>query len=358
MKKRVLFLVLHRKDRSPGQRYRHEQYIDYLEKNGFECEFSPMLNEDEDRIFYSSGHYLRKILIGLKCLLKRRRDARRAKDFDLVYIYRDAFFFGTFIEKKVAKSGTPIIYDFDDAIWLKDENPNQGLFNKLKTPEKVPMLIGLSKLVIVGNEHLAEYSKQFNENVRIIPSTVDLDEYQLIEKEEQREVCVGWTGSFSTLKHFESVESALMMIKSKYFGKVRFKLIGVPEYANEDLDLKVVPWKSETEVEDLSELDVGIMPLPDNQWTQGKCAMKGLQYMALGIPTIMSPVGVNQDIIQNGENGMLAKTDDQWIDKLSILIENRALAKSIGERGRLTVERDFSTESNKKLWLEAFTSVS
>ena len=222
-----------------------------------------MLNEVEDRIFYSSGHYLQKILIGLKCLFKRLRDAKRARKFEFTYIYREAFFFGTFIEKRVKRSGTKIIYDFDDAIWLEDLNPNQGFFNKLKTPEKVSELIKLSYLTLVGNKYLADYAKQFNENVSVVPSTIDFRKYAQGHSVSDQ-LCIGWTGSFSTLKHFEWVFPALKQIHDRFGERVKFKLIGIEAYSNEDLPIESIPWNSESEVNDLSELDIGIMPLPDN----------------------------------------------------------------------------------------------
>ena len=355
--KKSLFLVLHRKDRSPGQRYRHEQYIPYLEENGVTCEVSLLLNESDDLIFYSSGNVLKKIIIGVKSLLKRFRDVKRAQEFDSIYIYRDAFFFGSFIEKKLAKKGVELIYDFDDAIWLKDENPNQGVFNRLKNPKKISTIISLVNKVIVGNEYLAAYALKYNANVHVIPSTIDFNKYSTDDyKTNRTSVCIGWTGSFSTLKHFETIVPALKQIKSSFGDKVYFKLIGDSSYKNEELGIEGTPWNSDTETQDLGELDIGIMPLPDNEWTQGKCAMKGLQYMALGIPTIMSPVGVNSDIIVDGVNGMLASSEDEWVKKLSLLIQAEELRKTMGEAGRKTVLKDFSVEVNKEKWLEIFTN--
>lgn len=347
--------MLHRKDRSPGQRYRHEQYIQHLEAAGFECEFSPMLSEKDDRIFYAPGHYFQKVIIGLKCLFRRLKDVRKAKHYEFTYIYRDAFFFGTFIEGRIKKSGTKIIYDFDDAIWLEDLNPNQGIFNKLKTPGKVSKLIELSHRTIVGNEYLASYARLFNQNISIIPSTVDFDKYVSLQSPNSDSICIGWTGSFSTLKHFESVIEALEGIHQQFKEKVIFKVIGVPEYQTDKIPIQSIPWSSESEVEDLAELDIGIMPLPDNEWTRGKCAMKGLQYMALGIPTIMSPVGINKEIIHEGENGMLAESTDEWVEKLSLLIEDSALREKLGKSGKQTVFENFSVQANKDKWLEAFS---
>lgn len=353
---KALFLVLHRNDRSPGQRYRHEQYISYLEKNGIKCEFSPLLNQKEDLIFYGSGNPIQKILIGFKALIRRLKDAQRVNQFHYIYIYRDAFFFGTFVEKWFAKKKSRIIFDFDDAIWLMDKNQNQGLFNLLKNPQKTSKIISLADKVIAGNTYLSGYAKNVNPDVTIIPSTIDFEKYQLTSKKDKEKICIGWTGSFSTIKHFETISVALEKIKNKYPDNIYFKLIGDPNYSNQTLNLKGISWKSETEVEDLSELDVGLMPLPDNEWTRGKCAMKGLQYMALEIPTIMSPVGVNSEIIQDGENGFLASTTDEWVDKLSQLIEDKDLRERLGKAGRKTVEKGFSVEANKDKWLNVFKS--
>ncbi len=354
---KVLFLTLHRKNRSPGQRYRHEQYLQYLIEIGFNCTFSPLLPDKKSDYLFYNGSTLRKIIIGISALVRRIRDLLRVKEFDIVYIYRDAFFFGTFIEKWLAKSSIKIIYDFDDAIWLMDKNPNQGLFNLLKNPGKTEKIIEFTDLVLVGNTYLESYARRFQSNVKIIPSTIDMASYDKSVEYEQERICIGWTGSFSTLKHFETLITVLTKIKETYIDRVYFKLIGDPTYRNSDLGIQGISWKADTEVDDLSELAIGIMPLPDNSWTQGKCGMKGLQYMALGIPTIMSPVGVNKDIIQDGENGFLASTEAEWVEKLTLLIENPDQRERLGKAGRQTVVEKYSVEVNKHLWLDAFQSV-
>ena len=159
---------------------------------------------------------------------------------------------------------------------------------------------------------------------------------------------------FSTIKHFESALEALKIIKDKYHNKVYFKVIGDGSYANQELDIKGLPWKAQTEVSELCEIDIGIMPLPDDDWSKGKCGLKGLQYMALEIPTIMSPVGVNSDIINSGENGFLAGTTEEWVEKLSLLIEDSQLRMKVGKAGRSTVEKEYSVDVNKDKWLSAF----
>lgn len=352
---KILFLTLHRKNRSPGQRFRHEQYLEYLEEKGFEITYSNMLNSKQDKIFYGSGNSLKKIAIGFSSIWTRLKNIFGANRYDYIFIYRDAFFFGVFFEWLFKQSKAKLIFDFDDSIWLHDENPHQSLFQKLKNPDKTGTIISYCDLTIAGNEYLASYAYKHSRNVSIIPTTIDLVEYSKVDPIKTNEgICIGWSGSFSTIKHFESALEPLNVLKEKYGDKVYFKVIGDGDYQNDDLNINGLPWKAATEIQDLCEIDIGIMPLPDDNWSKGKCGLKGLQYMALEIPTIMSPVGVNSDIIQDGVNGFLASSTEDWVEKMSLLIEDELLRKKIGKAGRETVKKDFSVEANKEKWLKVF----
>ncbi len=351
---KILFLTLHRKERSPGQRFRHEQYLSFLEQNGFEITYSNMLSAKQDKIFYGAGNTFGKIRVGISAIFRRLNDVLRANRFDYVFIYRDAFFFGILFEWLFKQSKAKLVFDFDDSIWLQDENANQSIFQKLKNPAKTGRIISYCDLTIAGNEYLANYARQHSENVTIIPTTIDLNEYTKVNVEKDDGICIGWSGSFSTIKHFESSLEALRIIKEKYQDQVYFKVIGDGYYMHEELDIQGLPWKADSEVSDLCEIDIGIMPLPDDDWSKGKCGLKGLQYMALEIPTIMSPVGVNADIIHDGENGFLAGSTEEWVAKLSALIEDEKLRIKMGKAGRATVEQQYSVAVNQDKWLAAF----
>jgi glycosyltransferase involved in cell wall biosynthesis len=211
--------------------------------------------------------------------------------------------------------------------------------------------------VLAGNRYLADYALQFNSNVHIFPTTIDTETYVLRAVSENGAVCIGWSGSFSTVQHFEHAFGALMKIKAKYGNKVAFKVIGDANYKNDALQIKGIAWRSETEVSDLQSLDIGIMPLPNDEWAKGKCGLKGLQYMAVGVPAVMSPVGVNTEIIKDGVNGFLAATEEEWVDKLSRLIDSEALRRQFSAQGRKTVEENYSVAANRKRYLELFMSV-
>lgn len=356
--KKILFIAPHRKDRAPNQRFRFEQYLQHLEDHGFQCTVSPLIvSADEDRTFYSHGNY-KKIVLGLRLALRRIRDVIRANQFDLIVIVREAFVSGsTIFERAFARSSAKIVFDFDDSIWLNVISDNNKFFRALKDGSKTGRIIKISDKVFAGNEFLASYAKRFNDKVVIIPTTIDTDTYQPAYRIDKRTVTIGWSGSVSTIEHFQFAIPALRKIKEKYEDKITFKVIGDGNFVEQSLGIKGIPWSSATELDDLREIDIGIMPLPDNEWTWGKCGLKALQYMALEIPTIMSPVGVNLEITQSGTNGFLAHSIEEWIEKISLLIENPELRVTMGKAGRKTVVDRYSVRCNRDRYLTEFQSL-
>ena len=355
--KKILFVAAHRPNRSPSQKFRFEQYLDYLKQNGYDYDFSYIVSAEDDKILYQPGKYLGKLGIFLKSSFKRWKDTTNASKYDIIFIQREAFMTGSvFFEKRFAKSKAKVVFDFDDSIWLQDTSPVNSKLSWLKNSGKTKDIIALSDMVFAGNKYLADFSLRYNPNTRIIPTTIDTNRYVRISQQNSK-VCIGWSGSFSTIKHFEHGLNFLRVIKSKYGDKVYFKVIGDPNYVNEEFSIKGIPWTEESEIRELSEIDIGIMPLPDDEWAKGKCGLKGLQYMALEIATIMSPVGVNTDIIQDGENGFLAGSTDEWVEKLSRLIESKELRDKLGKKGRQTVVDSYSVLSQQKKYLNYFNEL-
>jgi glycosyltransferase involved in cell wall biosynthesis len=352
--KKILFIVSHRMNRSPGQRFRFEQYFDHLRQNNYEITFSNIISEKNDKVYYSKGNYFRKFIILLKSLIIRLKDIYRASDYDIIFIYRESIMLGSsFFELMFKRSGTKIVFDFDDAIWLNDVSDGNTDLKWLKKPSKTSKIIKISDLVFAGNKYLADYALKYNKNVKIIPTTIDTSYHKKSNSEKAKNaVCIGWTGTSTTLKHFEHAIPFLIKLRNKYQSRIYFKIIVDFPYKVNELDLTAIEWKLDSEIEELSEFDIGIMPLPDDEWTKGKCGFKGLQYMAMEIPTVMSPVGVNSDIIINGENGFLAFNEEDWIDKLSQLIENPDLRFKLGRKGLQTVIEKYSVESQKNNYLK------
>lgn len=352
--KKILFIAHHRLDRSPGQRYRFEQYFNYFTENGFHCHLSNILDEADDKILYSKGNYLKKLAIALNAYKKRSQNLEKIHQYDLVVIYREAILTRSiYFEKQIAKSGIPIIFDFDDAIWVKDVSAGNKWLSFMKSSNKIKGILPFCAHVTAGNNYLADFARQYNNNVTVIPSTIDTEKYVPMVK-TNKVVTIGWVGSHTTVKHFELVINVYKSLKQKYGNAIAFKVIGDPNYRNEELGIIGEKWSNEREVELFNSIDIGVMPLDEDPWTKGKCGMKGLLYMSVGKPAVMSAVGMNAEIIEHGVNGFIPVGEKEWFDVLSLLIEDPALRNEIGARGRKTVEERFSFDAYKDVYLQLY----
>lgn len=357
---RALFLSVHRPGRAPGQRFRFEQYLGWLRRQGVECEHSWVLDAEDDRYFYGHGAPHRKAWVGLKALGCRARLAlsRKLAWFDVALVQREALFAGPpFVEMAVQRAGAGLVFDYDDSIWLTQVSHANRRFGWLKSAGKTDALIRRADLVFAGNAYLAEHARPLSARVEIVPTTIDTDEYQPPRRREGGPVCIGWSGSFSTLAHFKAVVPVLQRVKARLGSAVAFKVLGDASYREPALDLQGEPWRLESELDDLARIDVGLMPLPNDPWARGKCGLKGLQYMALGIPTLMSPVGVNAEIIRDGDSGFLPRTDDEWVECLCELVQDAALRRRIGEAGRAVVVERYSVKAWRDTYLRLLGSV-
>jgi glycosyltransferase involved in cell wall biosynthesis len=354
--KRVLIMCAHRPGRSPSQRYRFEQYIPYLESNGFAFTWSPLLNEQQDKRFYAKGHVAAKVLILAATVLKRMEDSFTFSKYDIIFVQREASFLGTvFAERKAFRSGVRVIFDFDDSIWLADTSPGNKRWEWVKRPAKFFDNLRYAHCVIAGNRYLAEKASVINKNVVIIPTTINTDIHIPMPHLRGKEyVTVGWSGSTSTVRHFEMLVPVLEMVHKKYGDKVRFKLVGDGNYKCDRFPVESLPWSESTEVRDLNSFDIGIMPLPADEWSKGKCGLKALSYMSCEVAAVLSAVGVNGEIIQDG-NGFLAADENEWFTILCRLIEDKALREAAGKRGRQTVLEKYSVEANRHKYLQVFS---
>lgn len=354
---RILFVAAHRPQRSPSQRFRFEQYLTFLSLEGYTYDYSWLIDEGDDVVFYQPGNMLNKTRIFIKSWVRRLVDVLSSGDYDIVFIHREAFMTGSILfEKLVKKSSAKLIFDFDDAIWHYDVSDANRRMGWLKRPSKTKDIIRLADAVIAGNRYLADFASLYNEKVLVIPTTIDTNYHKarLLRDWNPSTVCIGWTGSLTTVKHFRTIEPVLKKIKMKYQSKVRFKLIGDASYFNRDIDLQGIAWNLSSEIEDLDDIDIGIMPLPDDEWAKGKCGFKGLQYMGMELPAVMSPVGVNVEIIRHGENGYLAANEEEWESILSELIEKPELRRTIGIQARKDIQQYYSVDSQRPVYKQLF----
>jgi len=355
-KARIHYFVHHRPDRSPGQRFRCEQYLPALREAGFEIRWHALLNEKDDRLFYSKGNYTAKALLVLRKFFQRMRQLRDVRPGDIAFVYREAFMLGhTFFERQLKKRGASLVFDFDDAIWLMEVSEGNRKISFLKNPGKTADICRLADLVITGNDYLAAYARKYAGRVEVVPTSIDTDYHAPMNASfHHGKVCIGWTGSESTVKHFEILLPILRKLKEKYGERISYKLISNSRETYPEIGLDSTPWNMEREVEDLAAIDIGIMPLPDDEWSRGKCGFKLLQYMSMGRPVLASPVGVNTAIVDQGVNGFLADGEEEWLEKLSLLIEDVELRKKMGAKGREKIRKDYSMQGIKDRYVALF----
>jgi glycosyltransferase involved in cell wall biosynthesis len=340
---KVLAWVPQEVDTSPGQRYRIEQWDPFLREEGIEITYSPSVPACVTALLQQSGRFGRKAWGLTQAFSRRLREAWKASAFDLVYIFREGALFGPALaERFLTWNGIPFVFDFDDAVWVRYVSPANSYFSYLRFPGKTATLCRLARHVIAGNSYLRDYASRYNEQVSIVPSTIDTLKYEPIPSRACARPVIGWTGSYSTVQYLRLVRRALARLRAR--RDFRVVVVGGTGFEVDAVDVEHRPWRSATEVQDLSDFDVGIMPLPDNEWARGKCGLKALQYMALGIPPVVSPVGVNREIVAHGQNGFLASTEEDWVVTLDRLLADPKLRLRVGRAARATVETRFSAK--------------
>ena len=330
-----------------GCRFRVSQYIPYLREAGFDVTVSPFYSREYFAFVYRPGNYLRKATGFASLTLRRINELFSMRDYDLVLLYREAIPIGSpFIERAIARRGIPIVYDFDDAIFLPAVSEANKAVSFLKNPEKVAEILTLSQQVAVGNEFLASYARKFNSHVTVIPTAVDTTRFvprAAAPPEDGRRLVVGWIGSPTTFQYLESLKDVLAAVSARH--PFTLKVSGAGRTVNfPGVDVQVVPWSMADEVSLFNTCDIGVYPLTDDDWSRGKCGFKAIQCMACGVPVVAAAVGVNRDIIQHGVNSMLASTPQEWINGLSELLTNPALRQTMAVAGRRTIEERYSLQ--------------
>jgi glycosyltransferase involved in cell wall biosynthesis len=355
MKKRILFLVPYPLGEAPSQRFRFEQYFDALKQRGFEYDVQSFLDDATWKILYKPGNALAKVMGILKGFLRRLLVFFHLHNYDMVFIHREASPVGPPVfEWLIAKVfDKKYIYDFDDAVWLPNTSATNSFAAKIKWHSKAESICRWAFRCSCGNDFLADYARQFNPNVVVNPTTIDMEHHHNQPKNQNDlPVSIGWTGTLTTMKYLDEIVPVLKELEKE----IDFSFIVIsnkpPEFTLKGLQF--VQWKKETEVEDLLRFHVGIMPLTDDDWSRGKCGFKALQYMSLGIPAIVSPVGVNTKIVDDAVNGFVSNHAATWKKAISDLLSNNELRKQFSTRAIEKIKSNYSVQSNTANFIALF----
>lgn len=353
---KILFLSPYPHDEVASQRFRFEQYFSVLKKHNFKIRQKSFYNTKTYKILYSQKRYIQKSLGIIWGFLKRIIHVFYTLEADYVFIHREITPIGPPVfEWIIAKIiGKKIIYDFDDAIWLQNTSKENIFVSRLKNHQKFFNICKWSYKVSCCNEYLADNARKKNTRVYIIPTTIDTEIWSPLPKStNEHKLILGWTGTHSTLPYLTSIKSILERIVKKH------PQIGIRMICNKKPDwtlpgLEFIPWNKSTEIEDLAHIDIGLMPLPSSPWAEGKCGFKILQYFALQIPALASPVGINSDLIRHGDNGYLCNQEESWIESIELLMNSKELRDQIGKNGRDTLVEYYSLAANTTNFLDLF----
>lgn len=325
---------------APSQRFRLEQWTPVLAEAGIRVDLKPFAHPGLMRVLHSPHRVARKAL-SLALAFARRAFASVSVDgYDAVIVHRAAALVGPAVLERLVARRRPVIFDFDDAIFLTHTTAANRPYGWLKFAGKTGTICRMSAHVVVGNAYLAAYARRYNSNVTIVPSSVDIDDYRPVDRARGDRVVIGWMGSSTSQTHLEQFAPLLREIASRRPVEIRVVSDRRPELDGVNVDWR--RWSAESEVSELRGFDIGIMPMPDDAWAEGKCAMKALLYMSVGVPVVCSAVGVNRQLIRHGANGFLATSTDDWVGALLALIDRPDVRASIGHAGRGTVESEYS----------------
>ena len=338
---KVLFLTPHPIE-GASSRYRIIQFFPYLEERGIHCTLNSFFSSKAYTYLYKHRFLIRKFISFLVGAVKRLYYILRAGNFDAVYIHLEFFPIPLKILETIVKSfNKHIIYDLDDSIYLHRESANK-IREYFRGPEKLYRLLKISSEVTVCNKYLYTYARQYNKNITIIPTSLDTQKFKPLPiRRTNNPIVIGWIGSHSTAKYINIISNVLKRLAQKY--RFIFKVVG----SGKPIEIEGVrvinrDWSLERDVEEFQTCDIGVYPLADDEWTKGKTGFKTIQFMAVGVPCVVSRAGANIEIVEDGKNGFLADTEAEWIEKLSKLIEDAELRMKIGRAGRETVEEKFS----------------
>jgi glycosyltransferase involved in cell wall biosynthesis len=350
-RRRILVLCPYPEGVAAAQRLKFEQYYDDWRLAGYEITTSCFMDIGMWQVAYVSGHYGRKIAGTLRGQLLRLADLLRVRRFELIFIHMWVTPFGTsWSERLVRALAKTLMYDVEDNVMFEqtqsdvlDPNP---ILRVLKGRSKARYLIRKADHVITSSPFLNEFCLSLNEKKAstYISSSVDTDRFVPANAyRNDGRVTIGWTGTFSSKVYLDLLREVFRELVKR--ADFKLKVIGNFDYQLPGVDLEVVRWTKEREVEDLQSLDIGVYPLPIDDWVLGKSGLKAIQYMAFGLPTVATAVGTTPLLIRDGENGLLVKTQEEWLAALERLARDPDLRRRLGQAARRDAVAKYSTKA-------------
>jgi glycosyltransferase involved in cell wall biosynthesis len=333
-------------------RFRVSQFLPALSAAGFDVDLHPLFDTTLFRMLYRPGHVAEKATALLARTLDRVKALR--DHYDLALIHREAYPIGPpLIERWLAKR-VPIVYDFDDAVYLPNTSDANRMIGFLKRPDKIAEVVRLSTEVMAGNAHLGNYARRYSSHVNVVPTCVDTTVWRpAVDAVRSGPPVIGWIGTPTTTPYLMGLQDVFSALAKEHDFVLRVSGSVAPvEIRGVRVDNQ--PWTLPGEIALFNTCDIGVYPLPNDEWTLGKCGFKAIQFMACGVPVVASPVGVNNQIIEHGVSGLLANTEAEWRDHLRALLIDREIRQRIGAAGRARIEAQYSLHATAPAVVSVF----
>src|SRR5262245_15403610 len=321
------------------------QYLPGFSRLGWRLEVVPLFDDDYLEDLYTQGR--RRFGRIVHAYARRLASVARVGAYDLVWLEKECWPWVPAAMDVGSLGGARLVVDYDDAVFHLYDTHRSALVRRM-LGTKIDALMRRATLVVAGNSYLAERANRAGaRRVEIIPSVVDLDRYPKLATSPNQVFTVGWIGSPATQHFLAPVATALARALAPVGGK--FVTIGGrfprPLFARHD----ALDWQEATELDALQQLDVGIMPLTDTPFERGKCGFKLIQYMACGVATVASPVGVNRELASGGNCGLLADAPEEWERAIGMLRDDTCRRVERGWAGRCLVEQRYGLEVTQPL---------
>jgi glycosyltransferase involved in cell wall biosynthesis len=346
---RVLFLTRY-PHAGASSRYRVHQYVPHLETLGVRCDVQSFMDDDMYRLSFTEGHMANKVWMALKATARRLMKLRRFREYDIVYLQRELFPFGPpLIERYLKRHSAVLVFDFDDALFIKKPSRYNPLATWLRSAEKTLELFRLADCVAAGNDWLRDRAAEHASRAVTVEVAEDTGRIPMhAPHTNNRPVTIGWLGSKSTVKYLRELEPVLQAIASEY-PEVRFQIMGGGEFFMPGVPWVRREWSLSGELEALAEFDIGLMPLPAEDWARGKSGGKARTYMAAGVVPVCAAIGYNLQLIRHGETGFLCASLSEWTDCIVNAIEDAALRQRVAQAARYEIETRFSVTGQAQL---------
>lgn len=341
---KILFLPKYPKI-GASSRLRTYQFLPGLEQDSHEVKISSFFNEAYlSRFYQGKKHHPLNVIL---CYVRRFWILVQVYRYNLIWIEKEIFpFLPSYAEWILNKLGIPYVVDYDDAVFHNYDQHGTWLV-RTWMHNKIDWVMRHSALVTAGNSYLRQRALEAGApRVELLPTVVDIRRYATKKEFKHQELVIGWIGSPTTEKYVLDLAPIFRSLST--VPGISLTLINAPGREIPDLGIPVrrIDWVEEEETAQLLYVDVGIMPLPDTPWEKGKCAYKLIQYMAAGLPVIASPVGMNTEVVQEGVNGFLASSPEEWKEAFLRLYHDPHLRLTLGQEGRRLVEQQFTQEKN------------